>query len=169
MGKTAKNKKTGKKKSSGKKGNKFQEFLLAFKDKLKKYWKEILILVLSFILGLFEVISFVEYQKANSAKNLDVAFYQMPKNLVDEIQKRVTSLYDGAITFTDISDLEFNEKDVAKKYELIFTKNGNATARLEKYAEDLPVEWYAGMPTSLRRSAGKVIPFAMDHYEMAYY
>ena len=86
MGKTAKNKKTGKKKSSGKKGNKFQEFLLAFKDNLKKYWKEILILVLSFILGLFEVISFVEYQKANSAKNLDVAFYQLPKNLVDEIQ-----------------------------------------------------------------------------------
>ena len=169
MGKTAKNKKNGKKKNSGKKGNKFQEFLLAFKDKLKKYWKEILILVLSFILGLFEVISFVEYQKANSAKNLDVAFYQLPKNLVDEIQKRVTSLYDGAITFTDISDLEFNEKDVAKKYELIFTKNGNATARLEKYAEDLPVEWYVGMPTSLRRSAGKVLPFALDHYEMAYY
>jgi hypothetical protein len=169
MGKTAKNKKTGKKKNSGKKSNKFQEFLLAFKDKLKKYWKEILILVLSFILGLFELISFVEYQKANNAKNLDVAFYQMPKNLVDEIQKRVTSLYDGAITFTDISDLEFNEKDVAKKYELIFTKNGNVTARLEKYAEDLPVEWYAGMPTSLRRSAGKVLPFALDHYEMAYY
>ena len=169
MGKTAKNKKTGKKKSSGKKGNKFQEFLLAFKDNLKKYWKEILILVLSFILGLFEVISFVEYQKANSAKNLDVAFYQLPKNLVDEIQKRVTSLYDGAITFTDISELEYNEKDIAKKYELVFAKNGEATARLEKYAEDLPVEWYAGMPTSLRRSAGKVLPFALDHYEMAYY
>ena len=80
MGKTAKNKKNGKKKNSGKKGNKFQEFLLAFKDNLKKYWKEILILVLSFILGLFELISFVEYQKANNAKNLDVAFYQMPKN-----------------------------------------------------------------------------------------
>ena len=169
MGKTAKNKKTGKKKSSGKKDNKFQEFLLAFKDNLKKYWKEILILVLSFILGLFEVISFVEYQKANSAKNLDVAFYQLPKNLVDEIQKRVTSLYDGAITFTDISELEYNEKDIAKKYELVFAKNGEATARLEKYAEDLPVEWYAGMPTSLRRSAGKVLPFALDHYEMAYY
>lgn len=169
MGKTAKNKKTGKKKSSGKKGNKFQEFLLAFKDNLKKYWKEILILVLSFILGLFEVISFVEYQKANSAKNLDVAFYQLPKNLVGEIQKRVTSLYDGAITFTDISELEYNEKDIAKKYELVFAKNGEATARLEKYAEDLPVEWYAGMPTSLRRSAGKVLPFALDHYEMAYY
>ena len=169
MGKTAKNKKTGNKKSSGKKGNKFQEFLLAFKDNLKKYWKEILILVLSFILGLFEVISFVEYQKANSAKNLDVAFYQLPKNLVDEIQKRVTSLYDGAITFTDISELEYNEKDIAKKYELVFAKNGEATARLEKYAEDLPVEWYAGMPTSLRRSAGKVLPFALDHYEMAYY
>ena len=169
MGKTAKNKKNGKKKNSGKKGNKFQEFLLAFKDKLKKYWKEILILVLSFILGLFEVISFVEYQKANSAKNLDVAFYQLPKNLVDEIQKRVTSLYDGAITFTDISELEYNEKDIAKKYELVFAKNGEATARLEKYAEDLPVEWYAGMPTSLRRSAGKVLPFALDHYEMAYY
>jgi hypothetical protein len=169
MAKTSKNKKTGKKKNSGKKANKFQEFLLLFKDKLKKYWKEILILVLSFILGLFEIISLVEYYKANSAKNLDVAFYQMPKNLVDEIQKRVTSLYDGAITFTDISDVEFNEKDIGKKYELIFTKNGEATARLEKYAEDLPLEWYAGMPTSLRRSAGKVLPFALDHYEMAYY
>ena len=169
MGKTSKNKKTGKKKNSGKKGNRFQAFLLSFKDKLKKYWKEILILVLSFILGLFEIISLVEYHKANSAKNLDVAFYQMPKNLVDEIQKRVTSLYDGAITFTDISDVEFNEKDIGKKYELIFTKNGEATARLEKYAEDLPLEWYAGMPTSLRRSAGKVLPFALDHYEMAYY
>ena len=169
MGKTSKNKKTGKKKNSGKKGNRFQEFLLTFKDKLKKYWKEILILVLSFILGLYEIISLVEYYKANNAKNLDVAFYQMPKNLVDEIQKRVTSLYDGVITFTDISDADFNEKDIAKKYELIFSKNGEATTRLEKYAEDLPLEWYAGMPTSLRRSAGKVLPFALDHYEMAYY
>ena len=94
MGKTAKNKKNGKKKNSGKKGNNFQNFLLTCKDKVKTYWKEIVILLLCFILGLFEVISFVRYQQANNAKNLDVAFYQVPKNLVDEIQKRVIEHYD---------------------------------------------------------------------------
>ena len=170
MEKNAKSKKKAKGKNKKKAGKSlWQNFLSSLKEKLKKYWKEITILLLCFILGLFEVISFVKYQRANSAKNLDVAFYQVPQYMIDEIQKKVTSLYDGAITFTDISELEFNEKNIEKKYELVFAKNGNATTRLEKYAEDLPVEWYGGMPSSLRRSAGKVLPLVMDHYEMAYY
>ena len=102
MEKNANSKK--KAKSKGKKKaakSNWQIFLSSLKEKLRKYWREITILLLCFILGLLEIISFVKYQKANSAKNLDVAFYQMPQAMIDEIQKKVTTLYDGAITFTD--------------------------------------------------------------------
>ena len=169
MKKTAKNTKSQKKKKNSEKG--LQKFFLSLKEKIRTYWKEITILLLSFILGLFEVISFVRYQKANNAKNLDVAFYKVPKELVQEIQTRITNSYDGRITFTDISDTDFNEREISRKYKLLFSRTGYVTSRMEKYAADLPIEWYNGMPSSLRRSksVGKVLPIVLDHYEVAYF
>ena len=163
--KPSRSKKTqGKKKKGGKAG-----WQSALKEKFKAHWKAFVIILICILVGFVTTFSIIKAIKKANAKILDVAFYQVPQDIVDSIQKTVTSLYEGKINFTDISDVEFNEKDISRKYELVFAKNGYAVSRLEKYAEDLPVEWYGGMPSSLKRSAGKVLPLVMDHYEMAYY
>lgn len=107
--------------------------------------------------------------KKAKAKNLDVAFYQLPETIKEELEKRINDSYSGKIKIVDITGEDFDARKIARRYDLVFTWKGNAASKLERYAEDLPGEWYSEMPTSLRRQAGKFLPIAIDHYEISYH
>lgn len=148
------------KKSTPKKGNKAK----------KKINKAALIIILSIlIIGIGAGSAAGLYIQKEKSKNLDVAFYKLSDLVKKELENYVSQSYDGKITFTDISEEQFDARKIAKKYDLFFSWNGSAVNKLEKYSEPLPEGITSQMPTSLRRKAEKALPIIIDHYEFDYY
>ena len=134
------------KKSTPKKGNKTK----------KKINKAALIIILSIlIIGIGAGSAAGLYIQKEKSKNLDVAFYKLSDLVKKELENYVSQSYDGKITFTDISEEQFDARKIAKKYDLFFSWNGSAVSKLEKYSEPLPEGITSQMPTSLRRKAEK--------------
>lgn len=139
------------------------------KNKKKINWLPIIIIVACFAVGLGLGFGIKYAVKKAKAKNLDVAFYQLPEEMKSELEKRINEGYNGKIKIVDLTDETFDARKIARKYDLFFSWNGSAVTKLERYAEDFPVEWYGNMPSSLRRHAGKTLPIILDHYELSYY
>ena len=140
------------------------------KKELKKGTKIALIIILCcLIVGIGAGSVAGLYIKKEKAKNLDVAFYKLSDLIKHEIENYVSQSYEGKITFTDISEEDFDARKIAKKYDLFFSWNGSAVKKLDKYSEPLPEGITSQMPTSLRRKAEKALPIIIDHYEFDYY
>lgn len=131
-------------------------------------WTPIIIILICILVGFGSAFGIIKAIKAAKAKVLDIAFYQVPEDLVEEIKIQINENYEKDVNFVVIPDNEYNEKEIARKYELFFSKNGSAVTKLEKYTQELNPALFEGMPSSLRRGSNKVLPIALDHYEVAY-
>ncbi len=153
------------KKTAPKKGKNSEK-----KSNKKKINKTALIIILCcLVVGLGTGLTVSLSIKKEKAKNLDVAFYKLSDLIKSEIEKYVSQTYSGKITFTDISEEQFDARKIARKYDLFFSWNGSAVSKLDKYAEPLPEGITSQMPTSLRKKANKALPIILDHYEFDYY
>lgn len=139
------------------------------KKSSKINWRVIIIVLICFAAGFGIGFGIMQTVKKSKAADLDVAFYQLPDAVVENLEKRITEQYSGKIAFTKIADDEYDSRRIAKQYDLFFTWNGSAVDRLGRYCQELPVSYFEGMPTSLRNKGRNCLPFAIDHYEVAYY
>lgn len=131
-------------------------------------WTPIIIILVCILVGFGSTFGIIKAIKVSKAKVLDIAFYQVPEDLVEEIKTQIKGKYEKEINFVVIPDNEYNEKEIARKYELFFSKNGSAVTKLDKYSQELNPALFDGMPSSLKRGSKKFLPIALDHYEVAY-
>lgn len=106
---------------------------------------------------------------AEKAKILDVAFYNLPENLVAPLKEKISAEYSEKINFVELTEDQFDVEKISKNYDLFFSWNGSAVNQLSESAKKIPGEAYSYIVQSLVPENGKYLPLFLDHWEMAYY
>ena len=141
-----------------------KQAIKAAKAKSLKLSIMIVVALMVVAIGITSIVSVVNKRKVD--KTVRVAFYGLPAEYCELLQKTIPQeeginlicevLSDGAIDLSSIKD----------KYDMLFTWKGELTDALEASSEEIPAKILDTMPSSLRNN--KCAPIFLDHYEMAY-
>lgn len=114
-------------------------------------------------------IGIVKTVSKNKAKILDVAFYNLPENIVNPLKEKISAEYLEKINFIELTEEQYNVDLIAKNYDLFFSWSGTAVNQLADKAKDIPADAYGYILSSEIPENLKSLPLILDYWEMAYY
>ena len=121
-----------------------------------------------FILFSFLCLTFVSCGKQN--KKVSIGFCEFPEQYKEVIVELLSKNAEFSFICNDIDflNLQSNPEKVCKKYDLIFTKNGEVSSLIEKYANSISQTVLSLEPESLQKNAKNSLPLFIDHYGISY-
>src|SRR5574344_193336 len=140
-----------------------------------KFTKKNKIICFSIILSLFFVILFfLILSTLQKSKTTRIAFYDLPENVSNSIQKEISDFKGKDCKFTILDSSKPLPLNISKKYSILFSWKNKTTEEAATKAVEFAPEVYNVFPTNIAKSSkvdGKYLymPILLDHFEISYY
>ena len=96
-----------------------------------------------------------------------MAFYGLDEEYVELIKEKISSEEKVIINYDVIAPSAMELSTITKKYDMLFTWNGEVTDALSESAEKIPSKILENIPRSLRNE--KCVPILLNHFELDLY
>lgn len=113
----------------------------------------------------FGTIKLVQY---NKSKVLEVAMIQLPENVQSALKNQILGDSEAEINFSVLDSMPSDLAKFSKKYDLVFTYDGQLVSALKDFSEKIPRRCYGLQPSSYNREDADALALCVDHYEIAY-
>ena len=134
---------------------------------MNKHAKPIIFLVFGIVVIAAGIITGFNIKKSIEDRSVNVAFYGLDEEYVELIKEKISSEEKVIINYDVIAPSAMELSTITKKYDMLFTWNGEVTDALSESAEKIPSKILENIPRSLRNE--KCVPILLNHFELDLY
>lgn len=119
----------------------------------------------------FGVIKLVQY---NRSKTLEIAFVELPESISEPMKNVIIENAESPVNFSYLGASAVDFKHLSKKYDLLFTFDGEIVSKLKNSAagvsqiEKISKKCYSNQPSSFYQEDADTLAICLDHFEMDY-
>lgn len=137
------------------------------KKQAKKSFKFVIIAIILIALIIGGICTGLSIKKSINDRQVNIAFYGLSDEYVNLIKENITQKEKVIINYDTIAPGAMDLSILSKKYDMLFTWEGEVTQALAGSVENIPGKILDNIPSAMRDK--DCMPILLDHYEFNYY